>query len=54
MNYQTFSNLQFRQLLENFFHIFQIDLTSGEKIPFESVGITRFVLMFKKASSFHF
>ena len=36
MNYQTFSNLQFRPLLENSFHSLHIDLrdTSGEKIPF--------------------
>ena len=42
MNYQTFSNLQFRRLLKNFFHSIHIDLrdTSGEKIPFVSVGIT--------------
>ena len=48
MNYQTFSNLQFRPLLKNFFHSIHIDLRdeSGEKIPFVSVGITRLVLMF--------
>ena len=56
MNYQTFSNLQFRPLLKNSFHSIHIDLrdTSGEKIPFVSVGITRFVLMFRKASIVHF
>ena len=56
MNYQTFSNLQFRSLLKNFFHSIHIDLrdTSGEKIPFVSVGITPLVLMFGKASSIHF
>ena len=57
MNYQTFSNLQFRPLLKSSFHsIHSIDLrdTSGEKIPFVSVGITRFVLMFRKASNIHF
>ena len=56
MNYQTFSNLQFRPLLENSFHSIHIDLrdTSGEKIPFLSVGITRLVLMFRKASNIHF
>ena len=50
MNYQTFSNLQFRPLLKNSFHSIHIDLrdTSGEKIPFVSVGITRIVLMFRK------
>ena len=56
MNYQTFSNLQFRPLLKNFFHSIHIDLrdTSGEKILFVSVGITRLVLMFRKASNIHF
>ena len=56
MNYQTFSNLQFRPLLNNSFHSIHIDLrdTSGEKIPFVSVGITRLVLMFRKASNIHF
>ena len=55
-NYQTFSNLQFRPLLKISFHSIHIDLrdTSGEKIPFVSVAITRLVLMFKKASNIHF
>ena len=55
-NYQTFSNLQFRPLLKNSFHSIHIDLrdTSGEKIPFVSVGITRLILMFRKVSSIHF
>ena len=56
MNFQTFSNLQFRPLLKNFFHSIHINLrdTSGEKIPFVSVGITRFVLMFRKSSNIRF
>ena len=56
MNYQTFSNLQFRPLLKNSFHSIHIDLrdTSGEKIPFVSVGMTRLVLMFTKVSNIHF
>ena len=56
MNYQTFSNLQFRPLLKNSFHSIHIDLRdpSGEKIPLVSVGITRLVLMFRKASNIHF
>ena len=56
MNYQTFSNLQFRPLLKNSFHIIHIDLRdpSGERIPFVSVGVTRLVLMFRKASNIHF
>ena len=55
MNCQTFSNLQFRPLLKSSFHSVNIDLrdTSGEKIPFVSVGITRLVLMFQKASNIH-
>ena len=55
MNYQTFSSLQFRRLLKNSFHSIHIDLrdTSGEKISFVSVGITRLVLMFKKVSDIH-
>ena len=55
MNYQTFSNLQFRPLPKNSFHSIHIDLrdTSGEKIPFVSVGMTRLVLMFRKASNIH-
>ena len=57
MNYQTFSsNLQNRRLLKNSFHSIHIDLryTSGEKIPFVSVGITRHVLMFRKVSDIHY
>ena len=51
MNYQIFSNLQFRPLLKNSFHSIHIDLrdTSSEKIFFVSVGITRLILMFRKA-----
>ena len=56
MNYQTFGNLQFRPLLENSFHRILIELrdTSSEEIPFVSVGITRLVLMFRKASNIQF
>ena len=56
VNYQTFIKLQFRPLLKNCFHSIHIDLrdTSGEKIPFVSVGITRLFLMFRKASNIHF
>ena len=56
MNYQTFSNLQCRPPLKNSFHSIHFDLrdTSGEKIPFVSVGITRLVLMFRKDSNIHF
>ena len=56
MNYQTFSNLQFRPLLKNSFHSIHIDLrdTSGEKTPFVSVAITALVLMFRKTSNIPF
>ena len=56
MNYQTFSNLQFRPLLKNSYHSIHIDLRDifGEKIPFVSVHITRLVLMFRKVSSIQF
>ena len=56
MNYQTFSNLQFRPLLKNSFHIKHIDLidTSVEKVAYVSVGITRLALMFRKVSNLHF
>ena len=56
MNYQTFSNPQFRPQLKNSFHSIHINLrdTSGEKIPLVSVGVTRSVLMFRKASNFHY
>ena len=48
MNHQTFINIQFRRLLEKSFHSKLVNLrdTSGEKILFVSVGITRLVLMF--------
>ena len=56
LNYQAFSNLQFRPLLKNSSHSIHIDLrdTSGGKIPFVSVDITRLVLMFRKVSNIHF
>ena len=55
MNKQTSSNLQFRRLLKNSFHSIHIDLrdTSGEKIPFVSVGIFRLVLMIREVSNIH-
>ena len=55
LNYQTFSNLQFRRLLKKSYHSIHIDLrdTSGEKIPFVSMGITWLVLMFGNVSDIH-
>ena len=56
MNYQTFSNLQFRPLLKSSFHSIHIDLRdrSSEKLHLVSVDITRLVLMSRKASNIHF
>ena len=56
MNYQTFSNPQFRPLLKIFFQSIHNDWreSSGEKLLFVSDGITRLVLMFRKASNIHF
>ena len=56
INYQTFSNLHLRPLLKNFSNSIHIDLrdTSGEKIPFVSVGIIHPALMFRKACNIHF
>ena len=56
MNCATFSNLQFRPLLETYFHSIQFDSsdTSAEKISFLSVGITLLVMIFRKTSYFHF
>ena len=56
MNYQTFSNLHFRPLLKYSSHSIDIDLRdkSGEKKPVVSFGITRLVIMFRKASNIHF
>ena len=52
MDYQTFNNLHFRPLIKMFFHNIHIDLkdSSGEKIPFVSVGITHFASLFGKTS----
>ena len=56
MNYQAFSNLQFRLHLKNSFRCIHIDLrdTRGEKTPFVSVGFTWLDLMFRKASNNQF
>ena len=54
MNNQIFSNLQFIPLLKHSFHSIHFDLrdTSGEKIPFVSVGITLLVLISEKPPTF--
>ena len=53
-NYQKLSNFQFRQLLNIVFQNNNSDLTdmSCENIPFVYVGITRLILLFRKASTF--
>ena len=53
MNYQFIANLQFRGLLKNSFHSLKTELrdTTGEKIPFVSVGFTRVVFLFRKSSN---
>ena len=52
MNYQSFTNLQFRKLLNTSFHSIKVELrdTTGEKIPLVSVGSTRVVPLFRKIS----
>ena len=56
MNYQNFPNLQFKKILKNSFHSIKLELRDsyGEKVPFNSVGVTRAVLMFRKTSDNHF
>ena len=56
MNYQNFPNLQFKEILKNSFHSIKLELRDsyGEKVPFNSVGVTRAVLMFRRASDNHF
>ena len=56
MNYQTFSDLKFRPLLETSFQGIHIELRdmSSKKIPIVSVGITLLVLVFKKVSKIQF
>ena len=55
MNYQIFSNLQFRPLLKNSSHGIHIEsrAISGEKLPFVFIGINRLVLMSTEASNIH-
>ena len=54
MSYETISKLQFRPLLKNDFESIYIGLRdpSCEKKPFVYARITRFLLFFKKASTF--
>ena len=56
MNYQSLTNLQFKKLLKNSFNSIKKELrdTTGGKIPFVSVGITRVVLLFRQILDNHF
>ena len=56
MNYQNFPNIQFKKILKNSFHSIELELRDsyGEKVPLNSVGVTRAVLMFRKTSDNHF
>ena len=56
MNFHTYGNQHFRRSLENSFQSNLVDMrdTSGEKLPFSSVGITRLVSMVGKASNIIF
>ena len=56
MNYQSFTNLQFKKLLKNSFHSIKIELrdSTGEKSHLVSVGITGVVLLFRKISNNQF
>ena len=56
MNSKNFPNLQFNKILINSFHSIKLELRDsyGEKVPFNSVGATREVPMFRKTSENHF
>ena len=56
MNYQNFPNLQFKKILKNSFHSIKLELRDsyGEKVPLNSVVVTRAVLMFRKTPENHF
>ena len=56
MNYQNFPNLQFKKILKKFFNSIKLQLrnSNGEKVLFNSIGVTRAVLMFRRASDNHF
>ena len=56
MNYQKFPTLQFKKILKNSFYSIKLELRDsyGEKVQFNSVGVTRAVLMFRKTSDNHF
>ena len=49
MNYQKLPNLPFKKVLKNSFHSIKLELRDpyGEKVSFNSVRVTRAVLMFR-------
>ena len=55
-HYQKFPNLQFKKNLKNSFHSIELELRDsyGDKVPSNSVGVTRAVLMFRRTSDNHF
>ena len=56
VKYQNFPNLQFLKKLKNSFHSIELELWDSydEKVPFNSVGVSRAVLGFRKTSDNHF
>ena len=56
MNYQNFPNLQFKKILKNSFDVIKLELQDsyGDKITFNSLGVSRAVLIFGRASENHF
>ena len=56
MNYQNFPKLQFKKILKNSFHSIKLELRDsyGEKVPFNSVGVTRAVLMLEEVQTMFF
>ena len=54
MKYQIFPNLQFeKKILKSSFHSIKLELRDSdvEKVLFDSVGVTRAVLMFRKIAA---
>ena len=56
MNYQNFPSLRFKKNAKNTLNSIKLELrySYGEKVPFNSVGVTRAVLMFGNPSDNQF
>ena len=56
MNYQNFPNLQQKKILKNSLHSIKLELRDSydKKVPFSSEGVTRALLIFRRASDNHF